>query len=220
MGNSQHAFIRESSPFHSPTYDGSASFSLIYDREGNRKYLTKNERRAFLTAADQLSAKARTLCLLLAYSGARLSEVLALTPARVDAEACIVIFESLKKRRRGIFRAVPLPPSILNELERVHHLQHARQDVVRAHQPIWGWGRTIAWVYVKAAMAAAGIIGPQASPKGLRHAFAVIALQSGVPINFVRKWLGHSRLTTTEIYADAVGEEEQHIAARFWKSFK
>ena len=53
-------------------------------------------------------------------------------------------------------------------------------------------------------------------PKGLRHAFAISALQAGVPINFVRKWLGHARLSTTEIYADAVGEEEHAIAERFW----
>jgi integrase/recombinase XerD len=30
----------------------------------------------------------------------------------------------------------------------------------------------------------------------------------------VQKWLGHARLATTAIYANAVGEEEQNIAAR------
>ena len=29
-------------------------------------------------------------------------------------------------------------------------------------------------------------------------------------------WLGHAQLTTTAIYANAVGEEEQSIAARMW----
>ena len=28
----------------------------------------------------------------------------------------------------------------------------------------------------------------------------------------VQKWLGHAQLTTTAIYANAVGEEEQSIA--------
>jgi integrase/recombinase XerD len=31
-----------------------------------------------------------------------------------------------------------------------------------------------------------------------------------------QKWLGHAQLTTTAIYANAVGEEEQSIAARMW----
>ncbi|MGH7120234.1 MAG: hypothetical protein ACREFP_14810 [Acetobacteraceae bacterium] len=33
----------------------------------------------------------------------------------------------------------------------------------------------------------------------------------------VQKWLGHAQLTTTAIYADAVGAEEQDIARRMWE---
>jgi integrase/recombinase XerD len=44
----------------------------------------------------------------------------------------------------------------------------------------------------------------------------VAAVSAGVPLNLVQKWLGHAQLTTTAIYADAVGEEEQNIAARMW----
>ena len=38
----------------------------------------------------------------------------------------------------------------------------------------------------------------------------------GIALNMVQKWLGHAQLTTTAIYANAVGEEEQSIAARMW----
>jgi site-specific recombinase XerD len=38
----------------------------------------------------------------------------------------------------------------------------------------------------------------------------------GIALNMVQKWLGHAQLTTTAVYADAVGEEEQSIAARMW----
>jgi len=62
----------------------------------------------------------------------------------------------------------------------------------------------------------AGIAGPQASPKGLRHGFGVAAVQAGIPLNMVQKWLGHAQLSTTAIYADAVGAEEQEIAERMW----
>ena len=63
------------------------------------------------------------------------------------------------------------------------------------------------------------IVGVHACPKGLRHGFGVSALQKAVPLNMVRKWLGHSRLSTTAIYADAVGDEEREIAGRFWETF-
>jgi site-specific recombinase XerD len=44
----------------------------------------------------------------------------------------------------------------------------------------------------------------------------VQAVSRGIALNLVQKWLGHAQLTTTAIYANAVGEEEQSIAARMW----
>ena len=49
-------------------------------------------------------------------------------------------------------------------------------------------------------------------------AFGVAAVTAGVPLNLVQKLLGHAQLSTTAIYADAVGEEEHAIAARMWRS--
>lgn len=52
-------------------------------------------------------------CLTLAFTGARLSEVLALTANRIDAADDAVIFETLKQRKRAVFRAVPVPRSLI-----------------------------------------------------------------------------------------------------------
>ena len=41
-------------------------------------------------------------------------------------------------------------------------------------------------------------------------------VSAGIPLNLVQKWLGHAQLTTTAIYADAVGAEEKDIARRMW----
>ncbi len=62
----------------------------------------------------------------------------------------------------------------------------------------------------------AGITGVQASPKGLRHGFAVGALVAGVPDMTVMRWLGHARIETTLIYTEAVGVEARMIAKRMW----
>jgi integrase/recombinase XerD len=74
------------------------------------------------------------------------------------------------------------------------------------------------WRRVREVMAQAGIRGPHASPKGLRHGFGVAAVTSGVPLNLVQKWLGHAQLSTTAIYADAVGDEEHAIADAMWRN--
>jgi site-specific recombinase XerD len=50
----------------------------------------------------------------------------------------------------------------------------------------------------------------------LRHGFGVKAVSSGIALNMIQKWLGHAQLSTTALYADAVGQEEQATAARMW----
>ena len=188
--------------------------SFLFDRQGSRKYVTICERRAFLRAARRRGDRAFAFCATLAYTGARISEVRALVPSQIDRAEGVIVFECLKKRRRGIYRAVPVPADLLDHLSEI-----AGSRGGGSNSDIWGWSRTTGWQVVKSIMVDAGIRGPQATPKGLRHGFAVTALQQGLPLNMVRKWLGHARLSTTAIYADAMGPEEQAIAERLWKAF-
>ena len=102
------------------------SFQL-YDQAGQRKYLTAEERTAFLKAAKSADRAARTFCMTLAYTGCRISEALVLTADRVDLSGNVIVFESLKKRRRGLFRAVPVPTGVLDALELLHGLREAQR---------------------------------------------------------------------------------------------
>ena len=107
---------------------------------------------------------------------------------------------------------------LLDALDLVHGIREAqRRGKGHADRPLWPWARNTAWRHVKAVMAAADIPdGPHRSPKGLRHGFGVHAISSGVPLNMLSKWMGHASLEVTAIYADALGAEEQGIAARMW----
>ena len=91
----------------------------LYDTRGQRKYLTPHERERFRKAARATPTPVRAFCEVLAYTGCRVSEALALTPDRVDRSAGLVVLESLKKRRPGVFRAVPVPTGILETLTRL-----------------------------------------------------------------------------------------------------
>jgi integrase/recombinase XerD len=189
----------------------------LYTADGARKYLIAGEREAFLRAAERVDPEPRTLCMVLAYSGCRLSEALALTADRVDLAGGLLVLESLKKRRGGIHRAVPVPPALLDALDLAHGIRRlqSRRGKGRGVR-LWPWSRMTGWRVVHRVMQDAGLAGPHASPKGLRHCFGVQAVSKGIALNMVQKWLGHAQLTTTVIYADAVGEEEQSIAARMW----
>jgi integrase/recombinase XerD len=191
--------------------------SFTYDPEGNRKYLTLSERKRFIRAANSLEdTTVRAFCLLLAFSGARLSEIAMLTPRQVDLEAGMIVIRCLKKRYRPGFppayRAVPIPKFLISEITSlIRMLERDKSD------RIWPWCRTTAWKRVKEVMRLAKISGVQASPKGLRHGFAVGALVAGVPDITVMRWLGHARLETTMIYTEAIGAEAQTIAKRMWE---
>jgi integrase/recombinase XerD len=189
----------------------------LHTADGTRKYLTAGERAAFLREAERAERSVRTLCMTLAYAGCRLSEALALTADRVDLAAGLLVFESLKKRRTGIYRAVPVPPALLDALDLVHGIREAQSRRGKGRGlRLWPWSRMTGWRQVHAVMDAAGLDGPHASPKGLRHGFGVAAVSAGIPLNLVQKWLGHAQLTTTAIYADAVGTEEKDIARHMW----
>lgn len=194
-------------------YDGLS----LFGPHGSRKYLNAAERRRFVDAAQRAPPKIRLFCLTLGWSGARISEVLALTPLSVDVESGVASIRTLKRRKPGFVRQVPLPPKVLSELNRVFKLRITQRDPQLATVRLWRWSRTSAWRYVKAVMAAAGVTGTPAMPKGLRHGFGVNAFQANVPPHLVQRWLGHASLRTTAIYSDVIGPEERAFAARMWK---
>jgi integrase len=152
---------------------------------------------------------------MLQWTGARISEVLALTPAAINVESGVASILTLKRRKR-VVRQVPLPPQFLRELNRAFRLRIAQRDPQLATLRLWCFSRSTASRYVKAVMAAAGITGLPAMPKGLRHGFGVAAFQSNVPPHLVQRRLGHTSLRTTAIYAEVVGPEERSIAKRMW----
>jgi integrase/recombinase XerD len=199
-------FVASASSSHAPE----VPLMLLYDWTGQRKYLTPAERLEFLRAAENAPHAVRTFCATLAHTGCRLSEALALTAARVDLRAGVLVFESLKKRRKGIYRAVPVPPDFLETLRAVHDL------AALGDARLWNWSRTTGWRRVREVMDAASLRGRCATPKGVRHGFGVKAVTSKVPLNMTQKWLGHARIATTAIYTDAMGPEEQKIAERMW----
>lgn len=187
----------------------------LYAADGARKYLNAAERRRALAVMEQLPDDKALFALTLAWTGARISEVLALSPASFQTECGLVAIVTLK--RRGFFvREVPIPPALIARLERQFRLS-ARQRIAEASgRRLWPWSRVTAWKIIKGVMQQAGVTGKQACPRGLRHAFGIATLQANVPINLTREWLGHASISTTAIYAAACGPEQIAFAQRFW----
>lgn len=193
--------------------------NTLYDQYGHRKYLTPAERDAFLKAADESEVReVRTFCATLAYTGCWISEALALTADLIDLKDGAIVIESAKKRHKGVYRPVPVPPAILDMLNMVHDVRAAQKRRDRGKSVrLWAWSRTKGRYVVGSIMKAAKIAGPHAHAQGsaawLRH-------QSGClwcSAEHLQQLFGHAQLATTSIYADAMGPEKRQLVERMWR---
>lgn len=189
----------------------------LYDHDGQRLYINQEERKRLLATSLKAKPHVRTLCCTLIYTGCRLSEALSLTPASVQTSPPLVSICTLKRRQKSVVREVPVPHSFLVELDKVHHIASAHADPIEISRPLWEMSRTTAWRKIKALMIAADVHGAQATAKGLRHGYGVHGTCMGVQLQMLQKWMGHAKIETTAIYANAAGPEEQQIAGRMWR---
>ena len=193
--------------------DGNIS---LVDRRG-RKYLTAIERQRLVEVAETDPIPAvQTFTLVLAYTGCRISEALAVRYCDVDLDNLALRFKTLK-RRQNVWREVAVPQDLIRAIDLVHSVRAAQSRPRRAVQRLWDFSRSTASRHVKRLMTTADIEGPQASAKGLRHGFGVAAIEAGVPLPTIAAVLGHANIETTAIYTTAIGMEAREQLARMWR---
>ncbi|MEM8999829.1 MAG: site-specific integrase [Bacteroidota bacterium] len=180
----------------------------LHNQYGQRKYLNQAERLRFFERTKTYSIDTKLFCQLLFYTGARISEIHKLKPDSIDFSNGTVIIETLKKRHRGVFREIPLPPHLLDDLEDYI-------EWLKVKKSLWPFSLRTASRRLKAIMEDLEIIGVRGCARGLRHGFAVHAVNK-VPLTLVKKWLGHATLETTEIYLQVLGMEERALAKKVW----
>ncbi len=196
----------------------------LFDNDGKRLYLTADERKNFLHAAEYEPREKRMFCNVLHYTGCRPSEALELSPSKINISEKSIIFRTLKKRKldnqgrqnKPQYRHVPVPSTLIKDLSLVFDLRRKGVNQKQDDFPFWAMSRATAWRTIKKVMAAAGIDGPQATGKGLRHSFGVSMISGGAPVTLVRDLLGHTDVKTTEIYLQVIGTEKRNLVMAAW----
>ena len=173
------------------------------------EYIEAHEVNALLRAAP--NPRARLLMMIEWRAGLRVSEALALEVGdlSLDVELPTIRVRQGKSRKA---RIVPVHPELHSALTSA--LQFGNID---AEDKIVKASRSTADRWIREATAGAqeaGAIssGRRISIHTLRHSYARHLLTSGIPINYLSRWLDHSSIQTTLIYLELVPDPAGSLA--------
>ena len=183
------------------------------------KIVSEKQVEALLTAPPRetlLGQRDRAMLETLYATGLRVSELVGLKLHEVNFDMGVVrIFGKGSKER-----LVPLGEAAIDEVR--NYLNVARNELLNGRQSddlfITARGaamtRQAFWQLIKRYAVTAGIDAKRLSPHVLRHAFATHLLNHGADLRVVQMLLGHSDISTTQIYTHVARERLKTLHAQ------
>ena len=182
------------------------------------KALSETQVEALLAAPDVESAEGlrdRAMLELMYAAGLRVSELVGLPATAVNLRQGVLRVLG----KGGKERLVPMGEEAQHWMER--YIAEARPQLAAGRMlPELFVSRTGAptrqqfWATVKRHAAVAGIDPERVSPHVLRHSFATHLLNHGADLRALQMLLGHSSLSTTQIYTLVAREQLKQLHAR------
>jgi integrase/recombinase XerD len=177
---------------------------------GLPKALSEDQVVSLLEAPDvetPLGLRDRTMIELMYATGLRVSELIGLEVVNLGMSQGVIRVMGKGQKER----LVPLGEEALSWMQQ--YLREARPDLMRGGDcPLVfvtsrkaGMTRQAFWYAIRKHAVAAGITRP-VSPHMLRHSFATHLLNHGADLRVVQLLLGHSDLSTTQIYTHIARE--------------
>lgn len=183
------------------------------------KALAEREIEGLLNAPDTsttLGLRDRAMLELMYASGLRVSELVELPLAALNPRQGVLRVTG----KGGKDRLVPVGEVALERIEA--YLAGARPVLAKGRQPAAlflskrgeGMTRQMFWTLVKRYALVMGINAKRISPHVLRHSFATHLLNHGADLRALQMLLGHSALSTTQIYTLVAKEGLKRLHAQ------
>lgn len=132
-----------------------------------------------------------------------------LRPIDINLNLNTINLLTLKKKKKT-YRTLPLHPDLKDAV--MQYFLEFHIDT-KSEDPLFPIRRQSVDEYLDKIERSVGI---KVNAHKFRHTFAVKALLDGVPINVLQKWLAHSSLAMTTVYADVLGMD----TSEFMKAIK
>ncbi len=178
------------------------------------KTLSENEVEALLAAPnveEPMGLRDKAMLELLYATGLRVSELVGLRMEQINMRQSVVFVKGKGNKER----LVPLGEEAMYWLElflkggRGQMIKHATDFVFPSKRGV-GMTRQTFWHRIKHYAILASVESPL-SPHTLRHAFATHLLNHGADLRVVQMMLGHSDLSTTQIYTHVANERLKSV---------
>jgi integrase/recombinase XerD len=180
------------------------------------KTLSEAEVEALLSAPnieEPMGLRDKAMLELLYATGLRVTELVGLRMEQINLRQAVVFVKGKGNKER----LVPLGEEAMYWLEqflklgRAQMIKHATDFVFPSKRGV-GMTRQTFWHRIKHYAILASVESPL-SPHTLRHAFATHLLNHGADLRVVQMMLGHSDLSTTQIYTHVANERLKSVHA-------
>ena len=161
----------------------------------------------------------RNKCILeVLYScGLRVSELIDLKISNINFKESYIMVEGKGEKTRLVPLANTTAEFITSYIHTVRNktkINKKYEDTLFLNSRGTNMSRVIVFIIIKELTQKAGI-SKSISPHTFRHSFATHLLQNGADLRFIQEMLGHSSITTTQVYTHLKTEELRDVILNF-----
>lgn len=149
--------------------------------------------------------------------GLRVSELIDLKISNINFRESYLKVDGKGDKSRFVPLAAytaELIKTYITEVRSKYKINKKCEDILFLNSRGSAMSRVIVFIIIKELTEKAGI-NKKISPHTFRHSFATHLLQNGADLRYIQEMLGHSSITTTEIYTHLKNEELRDVILNF-----
>ena len=149
--------------------------------------------------------------------GLRVSELIDLKISNINFKESYIMVEGKGEKTRLVPLANSTAEFITSYIHTVRNktkINKKYEDTLFLNSRGTNMSRVIVFIIIKELTQKAGI-SKSISPHTFRHSFATHLLQNGADLRFIQEMLGHSSITTTQVYTHLKTEELRDVILNF-----